>query len=132
STCVWAIGGFLGTIAIILIGGLSASAGNLTALGPNTLLRALVAALIARFRSFPAALAAGVGIGLTEAVVRFNVTDQPGLIDILLLVVILVVVALQPRERGEADVFSFTPKVDAIPERLRSIFWVRNLDRLVL
>src|SRR5438067_29577 len=67
STCVWAIGGFLGTIAIILIGGLSASAGNLTALGPNTLLRALVAALIARFRSFPAALAAGVGIGLTEA-----------------------------------------------------------------
>lgn len=132
STCVWAVGGLLATVAMTLIGGLSATAGSLASLGPNTLLRALVAALIARFRSFPAALAAGVGIGVAETLLRFNVTDQPGLIDTLLLVLVLVIVTLQPRERGDTEVFAFTPKTDPMPERLRTIFWARNLDRLAL
>ena len=132
STCVWSAAGLLATIAMTLIGGLSASAGSLTTLGPNTLLRALVAALIARFRSFPAALAAGIGIGVGEKLLNFNVTTQPGLIDVLLLVLVVVVVSLQPRERGDTEVFAFTPKVDPMPERLRSIFWVRNVDRLAL
>ena len=50
----------------------------------------------------------------------------------MLLLVVLVVVAVQGRERTEGEAFSFTPKTDPIPERLRQIFWVRNLDRLVL
>jgi ABC-type branched-subunit amino acid transport system ATPase component/ABC-type branched-subunit amino acid transport system permease subunit len=132
STCVWGIGGLVGTVAMMLVGGLSGTAGSLATLGPSTLLRAIVAAIIGRLRSFPTALAAGIAIGLGEAVIRFNVLDHPGLVDILLLLVVLVVVALQPRERGDADVFSFTPKVDAIPERLKSVFWVRHLDGLVL
>src|SRR5205823_2557445 len=66
STCVWSVGGLLATVAMTLIGGLSTTAGSLSTLGPNTLLRALVAALVARFRSFPAALAAGIGIGVLE------------------------------------------------------------------
>jgi ABC-type branched-subunit amino acid transport system ATPase component/ABC-type branched-subunit amino acid transport system permease subunit len=132
STCVWAVGGFLATVSMVLVGGLSKSVGGLSALGPNTLLRALVAALVARFRSFPAALAAGLAIGVAETTIRFNATDQPGLVDILLLVAVLVIVAAQPRDSGEAEAFSFTPPVEAIPERLRSIFWVRNLDRLAL
>ena len=57
---------------------------DLAALGPSTLVRALAAAVIAGMVSFPIALVAGVVIGVTEAVVRFNFLDEPGLIDFLL------------------------------------------------
>jgi ABC-type branched-subunit amino acid transport system ATPase component/ABC-type branched-subunit amino acid transport system permease subunit len=132
STLVWAIGGFVGTAAMILTGGLDGSAANLAALGPVSLLRALVAALIAKFSSFPKALAAGVAIGVGESVLRFHYIDSPGLVDLALLVVVLIVVATSARERADDAVFSFTPKVEAIPERLKGMFWVRNLDRLAL
>ncbi len=132
STCVWALTGFIATVAMVLLGGLNAAGGSLATLGPATLLRALVAALIGRFRSFPIALAAGLGIGLVESVLRFNTLDHPGVADVVLLLVVLLVVALQGRERTEGEAFSFTPRVAAMPERLRQIFWVRNLDRLVL
>jgi ABC-type branched-subunit amino acid transport system ATPase component/branched-subunit amino acid ABC-type transport system permease component len=132
STCVWGVTGFVATVSMVLLGGLNAAGGSLATLGPTTLLRALVAALIGRFRSFPTALAAGLGIGLAESALRFNTLDQPGVADVVLLLVVLLVVAIQGRERTEGEAFSFTPKTDPIPERLRQIFWVRNLDRLVL
>ena len=134
STFVWSISGLLATVSMILVGGLEGSASSLQALGPNTLLRALVAAVIARLSSFRVALAAALVIGLAQSVLRFNFLDQPGLVDLLLLIVVLVAVWLQSRH-GSADqegAFSFTPRVEAIPERLKSIFWVRHLDRLVL
>ena len=59
STLVWAIGGGVATLAMILVGGIDGSAGNLSGLGPGSLLRAITAALIARFTSFKIALAAG-------------------------------------------------------------------------
>ena len=43
---MWAIGGLIGTVAMILVGGLEGTAGSLQNLGPNTLLRALMAAVI--------------------------------------------------------------------------------------
>jgi ABC-type branched-subunit amino acid transport system ATPase component/ABC-type branched-subunit amino acid transport system permease subunit len=132
STCVWGATGLIATTAMILVGGLSASAGSLASVGPSTLLRSLVAALIGRFRSFPVALAAGLAIGVAEAVLQLNSGDQPGLADLLLLVVVLVVVALQRKGSGDTEVFAFLPKVDAIPERLRQIFWVRHLNRLTM
>ena len=44
---------------------------------------------------------------------------------------VLIAVA-SSRERGGDAVFSFNPRVDAMPERLRSIFWVRHLDRITM
>jgi ABC-type branched-subunit amino acid transport system ATPase component/ABC-type branched-subunit amino acid transport system permease subunit len=133
STLVWTIGGLVATVSMILVGGLEGSAASLQTLGPTTLLRALVAAVIARLTSFRAALLAGVAIGVAQAVVQFNFLSQPGLFDIILLVVVLVAVGLQSRRRGEsASPFTFTPRVPAMPERLRSIFWVRHLDRIVM
>ncbi|MET0907921.1 MAG: ATP-binding cassette domain-containing protein [Ilumatobacteraceae bacterium] len=132
STLVWAIGGGVATIAMILIGGIDGSSGTLSNLGPQSLLRALTAALIGRFISFRIALAAGVAIGLAEGVIRFNFLANPGLVDVLLLVVVLISVALFPRERGGDAVFSFNPRVDVMPERLRSIFWLRHLDRIAM
>jgi ABC-type branched-subunit amino acid transport system ATPase component/ABC-type branched-subunit amino acid transport system permease subunit len=133
STSVWAIGGAVGTISMILVGGLQGSAASLESIGPNTLLRAIVAAVIGRLNSFSTALAAGLVIGVGEAIIRFRFVFNPGLVDLILLIVVLVVVALQARRGAEDDsVFAFSPKVDAMPERLRSIFWVRHLDRITL
>jgi hypothetical protein len=77
STIVWSLGGLVGTISMILLGGLNGSSASLSSIGPTSLLRALVAALIARFTSFRTALGAGVGIGLVEAVFKFNFIADP-------------------------------------------------------
>ncbi len=133
STLVWAIGGLLATASLILVGGVDGSAGTLQNLGPNTLLRALIAAVIARLTSFRTALVAAVLIGIGEALVRFNFLVQPGLVDMLLLIVVLVAVGLQSRNGGEPESpFAFTPRVQPMPERLRSLFWVRHLDRITM
>ena len=131
STVVWGIAGGVGTISMILVGGVDGTAANLSNLGPTTLLRALAAALIARFVSFRIALLVGVVIGLVEAVVQFNYLTTPGLIDALLLLAVIAVVAGWLRER-DSSVFAFNPKVDVLPERLRSVPWVRNLDRIAM
>ncbi len=135
STAVWAIAGFISTLTMILIAGDNAGpAHDLLLLGPNTLVRALAAAVIAGMVSFPRAMVAGVLIGVIQALVNFNYLDKPGLIDALLFVAVLVAVALQSRGRGPAETqtFSFAPKVREIPDQLRGIWWVRRFNLLVL
>ena len=110
SLLVWTIGGFLATLSMILIAGQANSSGTLAALGPSTLVRALAAAVIGGMVSFPTALVAGIGIGITEAVVRFNFLADAGLIDFLLFLAVLVAVWLQSRQPGETQAFSFAPE----------------------
>ena len=130
STFVWAVAGALATLSIALIAGQTGSATDLVNLGPSTLVSALAAAVIGGMVSFRRAFVAGVVIGIVEAVVAFNWIDQAGLIDFLIFIAILIAVYFQSR-RGveETQAFSFTPKRQPVPERLRSIWWVRNLDR---
>jgi ABC-type branched-subunit amino acid transport system ATPase component/ABC-type branched-subunit amino acid transport system permease subunit len=134
STAVWAIAGLLATITMMLVASQTGSASNLPVLGANTLARALVAAVIAGMVSFPRAMLAGVVIGVVQALFLFNYLDKPGLIDLFLLLAVLVAVAFQSRgrEREETQTFSFTPKVRAIPENLRDVWWVKRLNPLVL
>jgi ABC-type branched-subunit amino acid transport system ATPase component/ABC-type branched-subunit amino acid transport system permease subunit len=130
SLLVWTISGFVATLSMILVAGQANSSGTLSGLGPSTLVRALAAAVIGGMVSFPIALAAGVGIGVVEAVVRFNFLADVGLIDFLLFVAVLVAVWFQSRQPAETQAFSFAPKVKAVPERLRELWWVRNLGVL--
>src|SRR4029077_355045 len=135
STFVWALGGALATVAMCLMAmQTNARVGGLALLGPSTLVRALVAAVVAKLTSFQRAFVAAVVIGVVETVLRFNYLDQPGLMDFLLLIVVLVAVFFQSRTRepGETQTFSFAPRVKPVPERLRSIWWVRQLDRAPL
>ncbi|MET0726808.1 MAG: branched-chain amino acid ABC transporter permease/ATP-binding protein [Acidimicrobiales bacterium] len=133
STFVWAIAGGLATLSIGLMAAQSGSATNLSTLGPSTLVRALAAAVIAGMVSFPLAFLAGILIGVGQAMVTFNYLDQPGLSDFLLFLVVLVAVYLQSRSSAaETQTFSFAPKKTAIPERLRNVWWVRQLDRVGL
>jgi ABC-type branched-subunit amino acid transport system ATPase component/ABC-type branched-subunit amino acid transport system permease subunit len=131
STIVWAIAGALSTLAICLIaaqsGGTAEDLGNL---GPATLVRALAAAVIAGMVSFRRAFVAGIAIGLVQAFVGFNFIAQPGLMDFLVLIAILIAVYFQSRRRdAETQNVSFVPKRRPIPERLRPRWWARNLDR---
>jgi ABC-type branched-subunit amino acid transport system ATPase component/ABC-type branched-subunit amino acid transport system permease subunit len=133
STAVWAIGGGLATLTMALISAQTNSrVGALDNLGPSTLARALAAAVLARMMSFPRAFGAAVAIGIAESVVRFNFLDQSGLIDFVLLLVILVAVWFQSRGRPELQSFAFAPRVAPVPERLRNLWWVRQLDRVGL
>ena len=132
STLVWTIGGLLSAVTLILLAGTSGSAVGLTAIGPDTLGRVLAAALIARMVSFPRALAAGVAIGIVEALVKYNTPTQAGVFDGLLFVVVLITTWLISRnaDRDDDASFSFAPRSKPIPERLRAIWWVRMLPRI--
>ncbi len=109
------------------------SAQNLDNLGPSTLTRALAAAVIAGMVSFPRAFLAGIAIGIVQAVISFNYLDQPGLTDFLVLIAIVIAVYWQSRQdRGETQTFAFGAKAKPIPERLRPIWWLRQIDRIGL
>ncbi|WP_194903895.1 ABC transporter permease subunit [Catenulispora rubra] len=133
SAAVWSIAGLVSSLCLILISGENRSVTDLATLGPTTLARALAAAVIARMVSFRVAMAAGVGLGLLQAVVQFNWLDNAGLTDALVFVLVLVAVYIVSRsQRADTGAFSFAPKVRPVPERLREIWWVRNIERLTL
>ena len=133
STGVWAIGGGLATVTMALIASqTNARVSAFADIGPSSLVRALAAAVIAKMSSFPRAFAAAVVIGVSESIIRFNFLDQSGIVDMLLLVVVLVAVYFEGRTSAETQTFSFAPRVQPVPERLRSRWWVRQLDRVGL
>ena len=133
STFVWVMAGLLASISMILLSGSSGQVAGLSNLGPLTLGKAMVAAVLAAMLSFPRAMLAGVLIGFFEAFLRFNFYGpDAGLIDFMIFLAVLVAVYFQSRIQGETGVFSFTPKVRPIPERLRQVWWVRNLSRIAL
>ena len=98
------------------------------------LLRTFAAAVIAGMASLPLALAAGVAIGVVEAVLFYNNPADPGLINAVLLVIVLVavlVVSLRQRGLGVRERFSFAPRVRPIPPRAARVWWVRHHTRIV-
>jgi ABC-type branched-subunit amino acid transport system ATPase component/ABC-type branched-subunit amino acid transport system permease subunit len=130
STMAWALAAGLSTLSIVLIAGQSGSVQMVANLGPETLAQALAAAVIAGMTSFRRAVVAGMAIGIADNLLTFNFVADPGLSDLLLFLVILVAFAFYGRELGgEEHVISFTPKVRPIPERLRSVWWIRNIDK---
>jgi len=108
STLAWAIAGLLSAITAILGAPGKASALE-EALPPGLLLRALAAALIAGMTSFTIAFVAGIGIGIVEQVVNYNLVGDPNktsittfLLFALILVILIVRVGrLQRGPRGE-------------------------------
>lgn len=134
STVVWTLAGALATLTVVLAAPMSnATTAATIGLGPGLLLRTLTAALIARMHSFPIAIAAGVGIGVFEAVLFVNHPEDPGLLDAALLVVVLVTVLIQGFGRTEAaqrESWSFAPRVRPVPRAAEGLWWVRHLPAL--
>ncbi|HEU5306939.1 MAG TPA: ATP-binding cassette domain-containing protein, partial [Acidimicrobiia bacterium] len=132
STGVWAIAGLLGTVAILLTATDQTSA-DLVHIGPDTLLRGLVAALIGGMVSFPRAMVGAIAIGILDRVLFFNYTAETGLVQFVLFVVVLVLVARVSRNDtgSSGESFQFAPRIAAVPERLRSIWWVKRLPQFI-
>ncbi len=129
STMVWALAAALSTLSIVLIAGQSGAAGDLTTLGPQTLSLALVAAVIGGMTSFSRTILAALVIGLLQSILNFNFIDQPGLINLLLLITVVIAVLFNRERTDESEVFAFTPRARPIPVRLRSYRWARNVNK---
>lgn len=132
SLTIWVIAGVVSTVAVILLSA-DRSVSGLETVGLTTMANSLAAAVIARMRSFPLALAGGVVVGVTFSLVKFNYPVEGGLFEFVLLVGVLVAVAVQRRRDDDAPGrYSFAPKVRPIPQHLLSIWWVRHLGKITL
>jgi ABC-type branched-subunit amino acid transport system ATPase component/ABC-type branched-subunit amino acid transport system permease subunit len=100
SRLVWALAGLLAAMTAILAAP-SKGPGFAAALGPGLLLRGLAPALVAKMRSLPVALAAGVVLGIIEQVVFWNQRSSQN-VDAILFAVILIALLAQ-RHRHERD-----------------------------
>lgn len=131
STLVWVIAGVLATLGTVLSAPITTTtSGDIFLLGPGLLVRVLVAAVIGRMVSPLAALAGGVGVGLAEAVVFYYWPNNPGLLDVLLLVVLLVALLPFVRRGAVTEIqsrWSFAPRMRPVTQELTSRWWVRSL-----
>jgi ABC-type branched-subunit amino acid transport system ATPase component/ABC-type branched-subunit amino acid transport system permease subunit len=126
SSLAWAIAGALSALtAILLLPSRGFTAGE--SFGPNLLLRALAAAVVARMRSIPVALAAGIGVGVIEQVLLWNRPDG-GFVDAALYVVITGALLLQRGLSARGDdkgSWAAVGRLRALPEHLALLPEVR-------
>ena len=126
-TIVWAVAGALSTATFITkapFGGFVPAA----LVGASAILPGLAAAVIARFQSLPAALAAGIGLGIAEWTIRWNVTAE-SIFDVTFLVVILATLLLRKvnvtrAETGESS-WDSAGVLKPIPRQLRDVAEVK-------
>jgi ABC-type branched-subunit amino acid transport system ATPase component/ABC-type branched-subunit amino acid transport system permease subunit len=133
STLAWAIAGAVSAFTAILVLPTRGFA-NAQFLGPGLLLRALAAAVIAGMSSLPVALGAGVAIGVVEQVLLWNY-PRGGLVEAVLFGLLLVALLLQ-RRRGtardeEKGSWAAVQPWPPLPERLREVWAVRHLGRIM-
>ena len=138
SSVVWAISAAFAAVAAIAlapvrgvsIAGASAAGGTLSY---QLLLRALVVALIARMRSLPVTLLAGIGVGIVEVILQQNVDPSDlGVTELWLFVATLVIVLVFSQLSRAADDGGWKV-ARAAPTRVAdaaSPWWARHLGRL--
>ncbi len=100
-TIVWAVAGGLAAVTFITkapFTGVVPSA----LVGATSILPGLAVAVIARFQSFTAALVGGLGLGIAEWTIRWNVHAE-SIFDVTFLVVILVVLLFRRAQASRAD-----------------------------
>jgi branched-chain amino acid transport system permease protein len=100
-TLVWGVAGGLATITYVTrvpFTGITPDPG----LSASTILPGLAVAVMARFSSLPTALWAGIGLGIAEWTIRWNVTAESAF-DVTFLVVILVALLVQKNTTSRAD-----------------------------
>jgi ABC-type branched-subunit amino acid transport system ATPase component/ABC-type branched-subunit amino acid transport system permease subunit len=132
STLSWAIAGALSAFTAILIFP-TQSFLSAEAFGPDLMLRALTAAVIARMNSLPWALVAGLGVGFVEAILFWNFPSN-GYVEPVLFVLIVLALVVQPAVAGRRDDRGSWATVQGwrpVHEALRQVWVVRHLGALV-
>jgi ABC-type branched-subunit amino acid transport system permease subunit/ABC-type branched-subunit amino acid transport system ATPase component len=132
STLVWILAGLLATITAVLVAPLRGSSVSATAaLGPSLILRALAAALVGRMRSMPLAVVGGIAIGVGEKLLFYNNPSEPGILDAVLFVVVLVsvlAVSRSARDDEGSRSMSFAPRIKPVPAALQRFWFVRRMQ----
>jgi ABC-type branched-subunit amino acid transport system ATPase component/ABC-type branched-subunit amino acid transport system permease subunit len=132
STIVWTIAGALAVATAVLFAPFqisNAAQAGTAALAAPLLLRAVTVGLLARMRSLPLVLAAGVGVGVVEQVVLANVeSTNRNVVDLYLLLAVLVVVLLAKRSARDSASWSLSPKLAPIPDHLKTVWWIKHLN----
>lgn len=98
-------------------------------LGPDLLMRALAAAVLARMTSLPRAVVAGVGIGVVEKVVAWNYAV--GEVELVLFVIVLGGLLLQHRSGTrdeESSSWSLGQVIHPVPRALQALRIVRFMN----
>lgn len=133
STIVWVIGGVLAGITAILQSPRGSSFSPLAALGPGLLVRALAAGLVGRMQNLPVAFAAGVAIGVIEALI-FDNFPSGGTTELFIFTIVMGALLLQARELSRAtrdagssvalggEARPLTPRLAALPT-VRRLRW---------
>jgi ABC-type branched-subunit amino acid transport system ATPase component/ABC-type branched-subunit amino acid transport system permease subunit len=127
---VWALAGAVSAIAVTLNATIDKS-NELQFLGPQTLARGLAAALIGSMMSFPRAALGGIAIGIVDQVLSFNYTNETGLVQFIIFIMVLVLVTQQSRSaEGGGEAFQHSVRFNEIPERFRGLWWARWVSRV--
>lgn len=128
STFVWVTAGVLsaGTALMLAPGrGLTVT----ESLGPDLLMRALAAAVLARLTSLPRAVAAGITIGVIEKVVAWNYAV--GEVELVLFVVVMAALLFQHRgsvRDSEASAWQLSTLVRPLPRAVQDLPAVRAMN----
>jgi branched-chain amino acid transport system permease protein len=129
-TLVWAIAGGLATITYVTrapFTGVVPDPGALT--GATAILPGLAVAVIARFQSLPIALWAGIGLGIAEWTIRWNV-HAASIFDVVFLIVILGSLLIRKGSTSRADTgessWDAAGVLKPIPAALRKLPSVRG------
>ena len=139
SSVVWAISAAFAAVAAIAlapvrgvsIAGAAAAGG---ALSYQLLLRALVVALVARMRSLPVTLVAGIAVGIVEVILQQNVDPSDlGVTELWLFVATLAIVLVFSRLARTPDdggwKLAGAAPASAAPEASGAPWWSRHLGR---
>ena len=121
STQVWVVAGTVAAVSAVIAAPVLNQRTNdiVVALGPDLLLRGLVAALVGAMVSFPLALLGGVIIGVLEAVVLANTTGSPGTDTLVMLLLLIVIVLFRARsQQGDDSAWTLTPRSRAARSEL--------------
>jgi len=113
STQVWVLAGTLAAIsAVIAAPVLNQRTSDISnALGPDLLLRGLVAALVGGMVSFPLALLGGIAIGVVEVMVLSNTPGSPGTDTLVMFGLLVVLVLFRARsQRSDDSAWTLTPR----------------------
>lgn len=127
SSLAWFLAAALSALTAILVSPTRGFAAA-SAFGPSLLLRALAAAVLAKFDRLGIALVAGLGIGVLEQVVLDN-TAARGAVDLVLLVVVVVGMLLQRPARGrlaERSTWTTVQPWRPMPRELRNVWILRH------
>ena len=132
STFVWVAAAVLSAATALML----APGRGLTvteSLGPDLLMRALAAAVLARMTSLPRAVIAGVAIGVIEKVVAWNYSV--GVVELVLFVVVMVALLVQHRgavRSTDVSNWSVSALVRPVPRALQHLPIVRAMGWVAL